>query len=238
MPYPGLKRPPASCAHPRLRYCARRLLQVGRRSPAGKRTYALHQGRALGDGDNATGVHQVEQVRALQAVIVSGQDGVALDGLRRTATGFTAILPAVEKLSGFLLVKFEFRAQSLGVAAIEAVFRELLLFGEADVGVRLVGGPANLIDAFDVLQKGADALEAVGNFHGDRVKVDATALLEVGELGDFEAVQQYLPTDAPGTEGGGFPVVFLEADVVLAQVDANGAEAAQVDVLNVRGRRF
>src|SRR5579883_1953306 len=224
MPYPGLKRPPASCAHPRLRYCARRLLQVGRRSPAGKRTYALHQGRALGDGDNATGVHQVEQVRALQAVIVSGQDGVALDGLRRTATGFTAILPAVEKLSGFLLVKFE--------------FRELLLFGEADVGVRLVGGPANLIDAFDVLQKGADALEAVGNFHGDRVKVDATALLEVGELGDFEAVQQYLPTDAPGTEGGGFPVVFLEADVVLAQVDANGAEAAQVDVLNVRGRRF
>jgi len=68
------------------------------------------------------------------------------------------------------------------------------------------------------------------------VEVDAAALLEVGELGDFEAVEKNLPTDSPGTERGRFPIVFLEADIVGAEINANGAEAAQVEVLDVRGR--
>jgi hypothetical protein len=45
-------------------------------------------------------------------------------------------------------------------------------------------------------------------------------LLEVGELGDFLAVEPDFPTEAPGGDGGLFPVVFDEADVVLARVNA------------------
>jgi len=63
---------------------------------------------------------------------------------------------------------------------------------------------------------------AVGDLSADGVEVHPAALLEVGELGDFEAVEHDLPANAPGSADGPLPVVFLELDVVLAEVDADG----------------
>ena len=48
----------------------------------------------------------------------------------------------------------------------------------------------------------------------------------------------HLPADAPRAERRRLPVVFLEADVVLARVDAAGLEAFEVQLLHVVGRRL
>src|SRR5256884_5809558 len=66
--------------------------------------------------------------------------------------------------------------------------------------------------------------------------LEAAALLEVGELGDLQAVEQNLPADAPCAEGRGFPVVLFKTNVVLLEVDADGAEALEVDVLHIDWR--
>ena len=47
----------------------------------------------------------------------------------------------------------------------------------------------------------------------------AARLLEAGELRHFHAVEPYFPAEAPGTQGGGFPVVFHEAHVVNQRVE-------------------
>ena len=65
-------------------------------------------------------------------------------------------------------------------------------------------------------------------------KVDAAALLEIGELGDLEAVEQDLPADPPGADRRRFPVVLVEAEVVVLEGDAERAEALDVDVLDRR----
>jgi len=134
------------------------LLEIGCGCAAGECADALHQGSTLGGGDYPARVHQVEEVRALEAVVVGRQDRVALQCRYRTADGFFAFLPAVEEFLGFLLVQLEFGAQGFGVATVKTVLGELLLFGQADVAVGFVGSPANLVDALDVLKEGADAL--------------------------------------------------------------------------------
>ena len=69
-------------------------------------------------------------------------------------------------------------------------------------------------------------------------EVDAARLLEVGELRDLLPVEQHLPADAPGPEGRRLPVVLLEADVVGRGIDAERAQAAEVEVLDVGRRRL
>ena len=54
-----------------------------------------------------------------------------------------------------------------------------------------------------------------------------------GELRDLETVEEDLPADAPGAERRRFPVVFLEAHVVLSGIDAAGLERLQVQVLHL-----
>ena len=106
-------------------------------------------------------------------MVIGGQDRVALQRRRRAADGLPTILPAIQEFLGFLLVQLKFRAQGLGVALVETVFGELLLFGQADIAVGFVARPANFVNAFDVLQEGADALQAVGDFDGDGIEVNA-----------------------------------------------------------------
>jgi hypothetical protein len=71
------------------------------------------------------------------------------------------------------------------------------------------------------------ALESVRDLRGDRREVDAARLLEVRELRDLHPVEEDLPADAPCAEGGGFPVVFLEADVVAREIEAERAEQSR-----------
>ena len=115
-----------------------------------------------------------------------------------------ALLPfyafeTVEKLLSLLLVQFKFRPDRGRVAAVEAVFGELLLLHQADIPISLIFRPAQVVDALYTLKKRADAFEPVGEFHGDGVEVNPAALLEVGELGDLQAIQKNLPADAPRT---------------------------------------
>jgi hypothetical protein len=63
-------------------------------------------------------------------------------------------------------------------------------------------------------------------------------LLEVGELGDFHAVQPDFPAQAPGTQRRAFPVVLDEAYIVLFQVQAQRLQRAKVEVEDVFRRRF
>ena len=118
------------------------------------------------------------------------------------------------------------------VGLLEVVDGELQLVLQANLAVfhgTPIGAddPDDVVNAIDVLQEGGDALQSVGQLGGDGIEIDAAALLEVGELGDLQAVEHDLPADAPGAERGRLPVVFFELDVVLAQVDADGARATR-----------
>jgi hypothetical protein len=88
------------------------------------------------------------------------------------------------------------------------------------------------------LQKADEPLEAIGELSGDQIEIDAAALLEVGELRDFEAVEHDLPADAPGSERRGLPVVLFKLDVVLAEIDADGFQALQIKIEHIGGRRL
>src|SRR5216684_4104712 len=145
-------------------------------------------------------------------------------------------LETIEQFLGLLFVQFEFGTNQSRVAAVKTVFRKLLLLHQADVAVSFVRGPTQIVDALHALKKRADALEAVSELHGDGIEIDASALLEVSELGDLKTVEQNLPADAPGAQGRRFPVVLLESNVVLLEVDADGAQAPQVNVLNIDRR--
>ncbi len=73
---------------------------------------------------------------------------------------------------------------------------------------------------------------------GNQFEIDAAALLEIGELRDFEAVQHHLPAHAPCAERWILPVVFFEFQIVFAEVDADGFETAHVLFDHVGGRRL
>src|SRR4029077_1471434 len=51
-------------------------------------------------------------------------------------------------------------------------------------------------------------------------------------------IEENLTANAPGAERGRFPVIFLKADVVLAEADADGFQATQVQFLDVAGSRL
>src|ERR1700688_1709645 len=143
---------------------------------------------------------------------------------------------SVEQFLGLLFVQLKLRADRLGVAAVEAVFGELLLFRQTDLAIRFVSGPPEIVDARNALEKGTDALESIGQLDEDWIKVDSAALLEIGELRNLQPIQQYLPADAPGAQRRRFPVVFLEANIMLFQCDAHGSEALEVKILDVAWR--
>src|SRR6266849_4964869 len=145
---------------------------------------------------------------------------------------------AIEEFLGLLFMQFEFGADGGGIAAIEAVFGKLLFFHQPDVAIGLVQGPAQVINAFHALEEGTNALKTIGEFGENGTQNDPAALLEVGELRDLETVQKYLPADAPSAEGGRLPVVLFETNVMLFQVDAQGRETLQIDILHILRRGF
>src|ERR1700722_20603863 len=97
--------------------------------------------------------------------------------------------------------------------------------------------PSDVINRRYVLKKSRDTLQAVGDLGADGIEIQPTALLEVGELGDLEPVQHYLPADSPRAEGRSFPVVLFKANVMILQPDAEVGQTAEINVLNVGWRR-
>src|SRR5580700_11262000 len=78
---------------------------------------------------------------------------------------------SVEQFLGLLFVQFKLSADRFGVAAVEAVFGELLLLRQTDLAIGFVSGPSEIVDARNALEKGADALKAIRQFDGDGIKV-------------------------------------------------------------------
>ncbi len=86
------------------------------------------------------------------------------------------------------------------------------------------------------MQKGGDAFQTIGDFRRDGIEIEAATLLEVGELGDLQAIEHDLPADTPGPQRGRFPVVFFKLEVVLAKVNADRGKGFQIDFLHIAGR--
>ena len=121
------------------------------------------------------------------------------------------------------------------VGLVEVVPAHLVLGLAERLAVGDAGRVGDVLEVGDPLQRHHDALDPVGDLHRYRVQGQAAGLLEVGELGDLQAVQPHLPAQSPRAQGGRGPVVLHEPHVVRGQVDAEGLQAAQVQLLRVAG---
>ena len=107
-----------------------------------------------------------------------------------------------------------------------------LLKGQPDIAVTALAVPAEIPDVLDILEVHRQSLKAVGDLNGHRLAVETPALLEVGELGHFHAIQPHLPTHTPSAKGGGLPVVFDKTDVVIRSSNAQRFKRREVGLLN------
>jgi len=169
-------------------------------------------------------------VRALQHLVVRRQ--------QREPLFFLIVRPGGQQALAFFLVQLEHLPQRRDVRHLEVVNRKLQLVGAPHIGIGKAWCPFDVVHAVGSLQECHQALHAVGQFGGHQVQVHTATLLEVGELRNLQAVHHHLPADAPGAERGRFPVVFLEFDVVLSQVDADGLQAAEILLDDIARRRF
>src|SRR5688572_3271295 len=197
-------------------------------NPDGELTHAQDVGGALGDADAAARVEDVEQVRALQAVLERRQDQVRRQQL------LAKLEVPVEQLP---MTRAEL-AEAQAVDLTEHILRLLDLFLQADLAILHTAAPLQVEHVVDLLQEHRDALEAIGDLAGNRCEIHSAHLLEVRELRDLHAVEHHLPADAPRAERRRLPVVLLEADVVQARIDAARLEAFEVELLYLVRRRF
>ncbi len=124
-------------------------------------------------------------------------------------------------------------ADALHVGGFEIIFGMFNFFGMSDLAIGYARAPFLAPDVLGIIKRDEDALQPVGDFNRDGVERHAAHLLEVGELRDLLPVEPDLPAQAPRGDGGLFPVIFHEADVVLARVDAEGFERLEVEFLRI-----
>ena len=139
------------------------------------------------------------------------------------------------QITGLSLIDGEELLQAPRIGGLEVVGALALLKRQPDVAVAAHPVPVEIPDALHILQIHGQALKAVGDLDRHRPAVDAAALLEIGELGHLHAIEPHLPAHPPGAEGGGFPVVLHEADVVVGLADTQGLKGSQVGLLDAIG---
>ncbi len=176
---------------------------------------------ALGDANGAARIEDIEEMGAFEVVVVRGDDELRIQTAARFA--FIGVIDAFQRID---------------IGDVEVIFAVLDLRLEQHIPIAHAGAEIHFPDAVRALQGEGDAVEAVGDFDGDGIELRAARLLEVGELGDLLAVEPHFPTKAPGAEGGAFPVVFDEADIMLAGIDADRFEALEIGFLRVAGIGF
>src|SRR5690606_5101875 len=181
---------------------------VGLRHGAGQGADAADVGGALGDADGAARIQQAEGVGGLERGLVGGQGERDFD----QALGLGPVGVGVGKQHGGG-GDFEIVGGLLDLVLVEHV---AVVHG----GAVRSAGPDQVVDRFHALQVHGQAFQAVGDFAHGRVAVQTADLLEIGELGDFHAVEPDFPPQPPGAHRGVFPIIFDEADVVLLRVDA------------------
>ena len=125
-----------------------------------------------------------------------------------------------------------------GVGFFKVVDRKFPFRRKENIAIENVLVPLDMIDIIDILEVHGDALDAVGDLHGNWRKVDATRLLKIGELGNLHAVEPDFPSETPGAERRRFPVVLDKAYVVIGCIDAKTFQAFDVDILDILGRRL
>jgi hypothetical protein len=183
--------------------------------------HALDDPDALRHRYRTARVEGVEDVRALQRPVVARQHQLRVEAAARLAFIGVEELPV-----------------QVDVGRLEVILRELVL---VLLPHRAVADPVRPVDVEHralARQEHRQPLQPVGDLRGDRRQVDPTGLLEVGELGDLHPVEEDLPADPPRTERRRLPVVFLEADVVLGEVEPERAERVEIKLLHFERRRF
>ena len=118
--------------------------------------------------------------------------------------------------------------QSLYIGYFEVINAMLNFLAQENVTVGVAAVPVNVPDRVDSLQVDGDTFQPIGQLHGDGVQIEAAELLEISVLGDFQAVEPYLPTQSPGAQDRALPVILDEADVVLLAFDTQGIQAVEV----------
>ncbi len=188
------------------------LFQVGQGDTAGQVAHLAEAGLPLGHPDGAAGIHAAKGVRALEHIIMGGDDQ-----------------PLGQAGFGLGPVEVVHLAQAAYIGHLIIIFAvlELLLAAELSIFDGLV--PGLVPNGSGVIEGDQDAVQAVGDLDGDGVEALAADLLEIGELGDLLPVQPDLPAQPPGRDGQLLPVVFHQADIVLARVDADGLERLQIE---------
>ncbi len=175
-------------------------------------------GGAFGDADSAARIQHVEQVTALQHVVIGRDDGSCCQGA--LALIFVDI------------INF---AEAVDVGNIEVVHAMFDFAAVEDIAVLQIAQPVDLPGGVFALQRQGDTLQTIGDFDRNGIEFEAACLLEIGELGDLLPIHPHFPTEAPGTQRRAFPVVFDEADVMLTRADAEGLQRLQVEFLRVAG---
>src|SRR5262245_36259940 len=197
-------------------------------SRLGEVAHAQDMGLPLRHRDHAARIEQVEDMRGLDRLVVSGKR----EDMARALVAFR------EQRLALGLGVAEMLEQEFRVGLLEIVARVFLLGLEKDVAVgdlvfALAAVEIEIEHVVDVLHIHGETLEPVSQFAGNGIAVEAADLLEIGELRYLHAVEPDFPPEAPGAERRALPIVLDEADVVLEGIDAESAEAVEIDVLDV-----
>ena len=96
------------------------------------------------------------------------------------------------------LVKLEQVPEGRRIPSLKIVNRELQLFLAPQLAISPRRVPFELVNARHALEERRDALQPISQLGRNWVEVQAPALLEIGKLRDFQAVEHHLPADAPG----------------------------------------
>src|SRR5262245_6544504 len=190
-------------------------------------------GLPLSHRDHAARIEQIEDMRGLDRLVVSGKR----EEMAR------ALIAAREQRFALGLGVAEVLEQELRVGLLEIVAGVFLLGLEKDVAIRdlvlaLAAVEIEIEHVVDVLHIHGEALEPIGQLARDGIAVEAADLLEIGELGYLHAVEPDFPAEPPGAERRALPIVLDEADVVLQGIDAERDKAVEIDILDVGRRRL
>ncbi len=183
----------------------------------------------FGHGNNAARVKQIKDVGRLYALIVGGKSQEML----------LALVSCFEQRLAFFFGVAKMLQQQRSVGVFEIVARILLLclqkyvaIEHAAVAVQTV--EIQIVDVVDALAIHRQPFQPVCDLSRDRIAIEASNLLEIGELRHFHAVAPHFPAKPPRAKRRAFPVVFDKTNVVLERVNADAIKAFEIEVLNVR----
>jgi len=124
-------------------------------------------------------------------------------------------------------------AQIVDIGHFKVIGTVLDLTAQQNVPIGDVAVPPDRRESVDALQHHHDALEAIGDLNRDRVELKPTGLLKVGELRDLLAIQPHFPTQAPGSQRRGLPVILHKTNVMDRWIDPECPKAVQVQFLRI-----